>query len=215
MRGVKRAHGHRADRHSDRDGHAELAIAIAVAQFDAEFDAQRIRPSAESHGHGRRELGSGRGEHALRQPTAMRLGPEFEGRLRLRGRDPRWATVHADHDRAAGSAGSCFARRSLGTSALRTGHRAHGAVCSALPVQAGSQAVPHAQAHVRQHGIRGHPRPTGVPLRPGPHGQWQGIPPHLGQPWAYRSTASVRSTPTWLASEATQASTSPNSCSRS
>ncbi len=53
--------------------------------------------------------------------------------------------------------------------------------------------------------------PDGDPRR---HAQAHGSARHRGHPCAYRSIASVRSTPTWLARVATQARTSLNSCTR-
>jgi len=46
------------------------------------------------------------------------------------------------------------------------------------------------------------------------NGHPHGAPPHRGQVCAYRATAVSRSMPSTFASEASQASTSPNSCSR-
>ena len=64
-------------------------------------------------------------------------------------------------------------------------------------------------------GVERHPD-RGTPLLAGAqNGQSQGVRPHLGHPSAYRATAFSRSTPTRLARDASQASTSPNSWLRS
>src|SRR6266508_1922368 len=56
----------------------------------------------------------------------------------------------------------------------------------------------------------GHDDHGGRSIRPVPQ-QAHGMAPHFGQPSAYRPAASSRSMPSWFASAASHASTSPSS----